>query len=147
MAAAERDGCVNDRVVLTGRITNGRLRVRGWKPFLALPNGEALITIEHARATRSLEANACYWAGYIAPLAEYTGYTPKEIHAYLKQRFLPPHLIVIVDRHTGEVVDQADVAHLTTTTLTPQEFSNYLHEIAGFAETLHVAVGANRDAA
>ena len=69
------------------------------------------------------------------------------MHAYCKQRFLPKQLVVIMDRRTGEVIDQADLAHQTTTTLTTQEFSDYLHEIADFAETLKVDVGSNRDAA
>lgn len=134
-------------LVFGGRVTRGKLRVRRWVSHLPMADGDVLITIERVRATRSLEANALYWAGYIAPLADYTGYTPKQMHAYCKQRFLPKQVIVIVDRQTGEVVDQADLAHLTTTTLTPQEFSDYLHDIADFAETLQVEVGTNRDAA
>jgi hypothetical protein len=132
--------------VFTGRITKGKLHVRGWKA-LRMKDGEVFITIERARAIRSLEANALYWAGYVHPLADYTGYTPKEIHAYLKKRFLPKQRIEIVDKKTGVVLDEQDLDQLTTTTLTSTEFSAYLHEIAEFAETLDVRVGSNRVAA
>lgn len=136
----------SDVLQFTGRVTQGKLHVRNWKR-VTLGDGEVLITIERARAIRSLDQNALYWSGYVNPLSEYTGYPPKQMHAYLKARFLPKQLIVIVDKRTGVIVDEMDLASLTTTTLTSNEFSEYLHEIADFAETLHVTVGSNRDAA
>lgn len=132
--------------VFTGRIRDGKLHVRGWRP-LELRDGEVLITVERAHAIRSLDANALYWAGFVRPLSDYTGYTPKQMHAYLKKRFLPKQRIEIVDKRTGAVVDDVELEALTTTKLTTIEFSDYLHEIAEFAESLQVTVGSNREAA
>jgi hypothetical protein len=136
-----------DEIVLTGRITAGKLKVRGWVPRFELRDGEVLVTIRRASATRSRLANALYWAGFVKPLSEYTGYSPNQVHAYLKQRFLPKQRIEIVDKHTGVVVDEQDLAQLTTTTLTHNEFSDFLHDVREFAETLNVRVGSREDAA
>jgi hypothetical protein len=135
-----------DALHFTGRVTNGELRVRGFKR-VPLKDGEVLVTIERAHAIRSPDQNALYWVGYVHPLAEYTGNSPKWMHAYLKARFLPKQRITIVDKRTGEVVDEVDLASLTTTALTVAEFSDYLHDIAEFAHTLNVRVGSDREAA
>jgi hypothetical protein len=135
-----------EAVVFTGRVRGGKIRVRAWRP-VRMPDGEVTITVERARARRSNEANSLYWAGYVAPLADYTGLTPLTMHAYLKQRFLPRQQIEIVDKSTGATIDETEIAALTTTKLTPTEFSDYLREIGDFAETLRVAVGSNREAA
>lgn len=131
---------------------DGRIRLRNQKAFeafsAAMREGqEFLVTFERAHATRSLDQNAVYWAGYVHPIAEYTGYTPKEVHAYLKRRFLPKQKIEIVDKRSGVVVDQVDLESLTTTTLNKVEFSEYLSEIKDFAESIGVSVGSNREAA
>jgi len=137
--------------VFTARIEEGRLKV-GLRVLEAMR--EALmhwqrcpvtITVEKQHAIRSLDANALYWVGYVNPLADYTGYTPKEVHAYLKRRFLPKQRIEIVDKRTGVVVDEQDLEQLTTTTLNQIEFGEYLDEIKTFAERIGVSVGSNRE--
>ncbi len=128
-----------ESVMFSGHLTAGKLAVRGWAP-IPLPDGEVLITVEPARAIRSKEANALYWAGYVRPLADYTGYTPAQMHAYLKRRFLPKQKIVIVGRDDVPV-DYQELDALTTTTLTTAAFSIFLEEIEVFAESLRVPVG------
>lgn len=133
------------------RIEEGRLKV-GLRVLeamrVALTDWQrcpVTITIERQHATRSLDQNALYWAGYVNPLAEYTGYTPLEMHAYLKKRFLPKQRIEIVDKRSGVVVDEQDLESLTTTTLNKIEFGEYLDEIKAFAISLDVVVGSNRE--
>lgn len=98
------------------------------------------ITVAKQHATRSLDQNALYWVGYVDPIASYTGYTPLETHEYLKQRFLPRRRIVVADQ-AGVVVDEAEIAALTTTKLNKIEFGDYLREIENFALSLGVTVG------
>lgn len=140
----------------TARIEDGRLKV-GLRTLEWMREDLAhwqrcpvTITVEKQHATRSLDANALYWAGYVNPIAEYTGYAPKQIHALLKKMFLPKQKIEIVDKRTGVVVAEQDLEALTTTTLNNVEFSEYLNDIKDWTlETFHgaVTVGSNREAA
>jgi hypothetical protein len=127
----------------SGVIRDGRLRLRDPLRFVdamrTFAEGEVVIMLRHATATRSLRANALYWSAYVTPLADYTGYAPQEIHAYLKKRFVRAPRIVIADAD-GCVVDEADLEP-TTTTLTRTEFSDYLRQVEGFARELGVTVG------
>lgn len=139
------------RLILTGTLHKGKLRVRRWPSFADWKDGEVLITIERATATRSLEQNAAYWVGYVHPLAEYSGATANEMHLYLKQRFLPLEKrqlkrLVLCDRN-GEIVDDVTLDLSTTTKLDKEEFSTYLQDISVFAGELGVSVGTNREAA
>lgn len=139
-----------NELVLSGRVEGGKMHLRNRRKFEATisrwKDCEITVTIEKAHATRSLEQNAMYWAGYVNPLAEFTGYSPKWMHAYLKKRCLPAKKMLIQDKN-GVVVEEADLEALTTTTLNKVEFSEYLHEIEEFAQSLGVEVGSNREAA
>lgn len=133
--------------VTTGVLVGGKLKTRNPEHFAAglkaMKDGEVLITVAHPKATRDARLNRLYWAGYVRPLSEHTGYTPDEIHEYLKARFLPQERIVIVDNH-GEVKDDRVVAQRTTTTLTKDQFKQYLVDIADFSAELGVLVGSQR---
>ena len=98
--------------VFTGRITAGTLHVRGWKP-LAMRDGEVLISVERARATRSLLQNAWYWSQILRLIAEHTGYTVDELHEYCKQRFNPKR-VAFCD-HNGEITDERRIGRSTAT--------------------------------
>lgn len=139
-----------NEIVTTGRVEGGKLHVRNRKQVDAAlarwMDTEVIVTIEKAHATRSRESNALYWAGYVKPLADFTGYSPKWMHAYLKKRCLPAKKMLIQDKH-GVVVEEADLEALTTTTLNKVEFSEFLHEVEEFALSLGVTVGSNREAA
>ncbi len=136
--------------VTTGRVEKGALKIRNRARmdafFKNVRDCEVTVTIEKAHATRSADQNALYWAGYIQPLSDYTGYTPLEMHAYLKKRFLPTKQLLIQDAN-GVVVDETAIEALSTTTLNKVEFGEYLHEIEAFALELGVTVGSNREAA
>lgn len=131
-------GTVKDGVLSVPQLEKLFAAVKRWK------NGDVLITVERVHATRSLEQNALYWTGYVRPLADFTGYDPRWIHAYLKKRFLPAKHLLIQNRH-GEVVEEADVDALTTTRLNKNEFTEYLQAIEGWAAELGVSVGSNRE--
>lgn len=137
-------GCVKDGVL---KLRNGK---RAAEEFQNWTDCEVTVTVEKAHATRNLDQNALYWAGYVNPIADYTGNSAKWVHAYLKSKFLPKQRIEIVDKKTGVVVDEQDLAQLTTTELNKIEFGEYLNDIKEWAdEEFHGAVtcGSKREAA
>src|SRR5213083_2316464 len=97
------------RYVTTGTIRRGKLKVSNATHWISairsFGDGPVVIELSTVRATRSHEANRLYWAGYIGPLSEYTGYEPGWVHSYLKRKFLQAPSIVIANSH-GEIVDE-----------------------------------------
>lgn len=139
---------------MTGYVKDGVLKLRNGKKcadeFQNWRDCEVVVTVERQHATRTLDQNALYFAGYVNPFAEYTGYSPRQIHALFKKMFLPKQKIEIVDKKTGVVIDEQDLEQLTTTTLNKVEFGEYLNSIKDWVdETFHgaVTVGSNREAA
>lgn len=146
---------MNKEFLTTGRIERGQLKIRNRKDLDAWASqqrdGEYTVVVERQHATRSLEQNALYHVGYVRPLAEHTGYTVKEMHAYLKARFLPTHkrqskILLLHDQH-GVVIDEYEIDLSTTTVLNKVEFTEYLQAIDVFAADLGVIVGSKREAA
>ena len=122
--------------VTTGRVEGGKLKIRNRQQLEAelsrWKDGELLITIERAHATRSLAANAYYWAVIVHILSEHTGYSPDDMHAILKAKFLPKKLAVMDGN--GVIVDELVIGG-TTTTLNKIQFGDYLEAIRVWAAT------------
>lgn len=135
--------------VTTCAIRDGKLKIRNLEHLnaglAALGEGDYVLRIELPRATRSDRLNRLYWAGYVRPFAEHTGYTPEEMHEYFKLRFLSERArrLVLADGK-GEVLDDATIAALTTKTLTEQEFKDYLRNIEALALSMDIAVGSHQ---
>ena len=113
-------------------------------------DGEYTATFERLHATRSLDQNALYFAGFVKPLADEFGWTQNDMHAYLKARFLPEHkrktkTLTMINRRTGEVIDQLVVDLSSTTQLNKIEFGEYLRDIQVWAGEQGVEVGSNRE--
>lgn len=125
--------------VLSGRVTQGKLTVRGWKPFNGWPDGEVTITVAAKRATRSALQNAWYWGQILRLLSEHTGYTVDELHEYCKQRFNPKR-VSFCDAN-GEVKDEAAIGQ-STARLNRIAFADYCEAIREWAagEPLYVAI-------
>ena len=128
--------------VATGRVTDGKLQLRNRRAFeAAMPafnEREVIVRIERARATRSLNQNAWYWAGIIGTLSEHTGFTPDEMHEVLKAKFLPKKLAV-TDAN-GEIHGEFVIGG-TTTRLDKLEFGEYCEAIRRWAaEDLNVNI-------
>src|SRR6267154_1800137 len=106
-----------DRYDTSGSIEAGQLKVRHREQFekamREMREGEVIVSIRKARATRSVQINRLYWRFYVAPLAEYTGYSSQAIHSFLKSKFLEAPVISIANAD-GEVVDEATVEPTTT---------------------------------
>jgi hypothetical protein len=139
-------------VVATGYVKRGKLTVRHRQRLVAAlarwKDCDVIVTVEKAHATRSLEQNSLYWAGYVEPVAEYTGNSAMWVHGFFKKRFLPKQQFDIVDPRTGEVLDTDDLDQPTTTVLNKVEFSEYLNAIEEWTlDTFHglVTVGSDRE--
>lgn len=121
---------MTDDRVLSGRVTHGKLSVRGWKPFNGWPDGEVTITVARKRATRSLLQNAWYFGQILRLLSEHTGYTVDELHDYCKLRF-NAKTVCLVDRD-GVVKDETRVG-LSTAKLNRVTFGEYCEAIREWA--------------
>ena len=134
-------------VIVPARVEQGVVmfnRERLKKLLAGAKDGELTVTIERKHATRSLAQNRLYFGVYCRVLSEHTGYTPEEIHDYLKAKFLPKK-IVMADAH-GEIVEEVTLG-TTTTRLNKIEFGEYLRAIQQWAaETLDVNIPNPEDA-
>jgi hypothetical protein len=96
--------------VFSGRITAGKLHVRGWRP-LDWRDCEVTITVEKKHAIRSLDA-------------------VDELHEWAKARFLPKHVALLDDN--GTVVDDLIIGG-TTTKLNRVQFYEFVEALRAFA--------------
>lgn len=124
--------------VARGELRLNRRRMREWLAHRR--DGAYVVTIERQHATRSLAQNAYYWGVVLGALCEHTGYTPEEMHNFLKQRFLPKR-ITLADAN-GELVEEC-VVGISTTRLNKLQFGEYLEQVVRWAgEELGVVVPA-----
>lgn len=140
--------------VTTAVVKSGKIQVRN-RPLLEKwaqleRDGDYTVTFERKHATRSLEQNALYHVGFVAPLAAEFGWTERDMHEYLKTRFMPPHkrkvkTLSLVNRRTGEEIDSMFLDLSSTTQLNKVEFSEYLRDIQVWAAEHGVDVGSNRE--
>ncbi|HEX2594728.1 MAG TPA: recombination protein NinB [Rhizomicrobium sp.] len=128
-------------LIIQAQLVNGRLKVnrnRLRKLLATRRDCELEIVIERKHATRSLAANAFYWAGVIGTISEYTGYTPEEVHEFCKARFLPKK-VTLADKN-GEVAEEI-VIGTSTTKLNKLQFGEYIEAIRQWAaETLDLNI-------
>ena len=121
-------------VVTTAELRKGRLRVRNWNRVASelrhCRDGEFVVTIKRARATRSSQANRWYWGCVVGLVAEHTGYTAEEIHEIYKAKFLPKTL-AFADGN-GEVLGEFVIGG-STTRLNTVEFSEFCERIREWA--------------
>lgn len=123
-----------DEYVATGRVEGGKVQIRNRRAFdaaiAALDGREVIVRIERAKANRSLNQNAWYWAGIVATLSEHTGFTPDEMHEVLKAKFLPKRLAVTDGN--GEIRGEFVIGG-STTKLNKVEFGEYCEAIRRWA--------------
>lgn len=128
--------------VTTGEIHGGALKIRNRaalsQALRGMKDGAVLVTIERLRATRSQQQNKFYWGVIVQLLADYTGYTPDEMHEVLKAKFLPKRFAVCDGN--GEVRDELVIGG-SSAALNTVEFGEYCDAIQQWAaETLGVVI-------
>lgn len=118
----------------SARVEGGKVKIRNLREFEAAlsawPDGEVLVSIEKMHATRSLAANAWYWAVILRALSEHTGYTVEEMHEVCKLRF-NAKLIDIVDKD-GVVIGEERIGQ-STARLNKIQFGEYTEQIRQWA--------------
>lgn len=128
-------------LILPAQLVAGRMKLNRKRLAALLKSRrdcELTVMIEKRHATRSLAANAYYWAGVIGTLCERTGYTPDEMHEICKAKFLPKKLALA--NGNGVVVDEFVIGG-STTGLNKLEFGDYIRAIRQWAaESLDLVI-------
>lgn len=134
---------VTDHVVASAEIRRGKLYLRHRDAFeeqvSQLREGwELEVTVRRLQATRSPAQNSFYWAVVVRELSERTGYSPSEMHDFLKAKFLPKRLAVCDG--TGTIQDEL-VLGGSTRAMDVAAFGEYLDAICQWAaETLDLVL-------
>jgi len=126
---------VSDLIVASGQVKGGKLHIRNRRAFddqiaLVPERWELEITVARQRATRSQQQNSYYWGVVVQMLSDHTGYTPDEMHAYLKTKFIPKRLAV--NASNGIICDELVIGGSTRTMSTIQ-FGEYMESIRQWA--------------
>lgn len=128
-------------LIVPAQLVGGRLklnRVRLAKLLKDRRDAELVLVLEKKHATRSLAQNAFYFGVVVACISDYTGYTPDEVHEFLKAKFLPSK-IALADKN-GELVEEITIGQ-TTTKLNKIQFGEYIEAIRQWAaETLDLNI-------
>lgn len=82
------------------------------------------------RKDRSNQQNRYYWGVVLKALGDHTGYTPDEIHEFLKQNFLHRNYIRIVTKKGTPL--KANIVR-STTDLTTTEFEDFMTKVRQWA--------------
>lgn len=126
---------VSDEVSAIAHIRNRRLFIEERRRF-----DEAVsrlddrwdyeIAVRRLYANRSQQANRFYWGVVVAVLSEYTGFTPDEMHDWLKMKFIPKKLAVCDGN--GEVQGEF-VMGGSTRKMNTAQFTDYIETIRAWA--------------
>lgn len=123
-------------------VEGGLLFVHNRKQFdkgiAGLRDGDYIVTVERAVATRSAAQNAYYHGVVVKFVSEETGYSPTEAHEVLKAMHLPRDLAA--EGKNGRLMNGLVIGG-STTKLNKLEFIEYLERIVQWAaEELHVVI-------
>jgi hypothetical protein len=113
-----------------GKVEKGKLTLKNQQIFqeeLKGLVGEVVVTVAEGRGKRSDAQNRYYWGIVMKLISDTTGYTPEEVHEFLKEKFLTDKKHIVIG---GE---ERDIEKATTTRLTTKEFEEYIENIRAFA--------------
>ena len=117
------------RIGFDGYVCNGVLKLHDEEEFKhcfrTFEGKKIRLSIEKGNK-RSTQQNRYLWGICYKILADYTGYTEKEIHAYCKAKF-SPIVVEILNKRTGETSSM--LVGDTTTELTTIKFMEYKEKI------------------
>jgi hypothetical protein len=116
-----------------GKVNQGKLTLNNsqiFKEELKNLNGDVVITVAEGRGKRSTQQNRYYWGQVCTLISETTGYTPEEVHDFLKEKFLTDKKHIVI---AGE---ERDIEQATTTRLTTKEFEEYCENIRRWASSV-----------
>jgi len=126
---------VSDEVTAICRIRNRRVFIEDRRRFDDAVSRmddrwDYEIAVRRLYANRSQQANRFYWGVVVELLSEYTGFTPDEMHEWLKMKFIPKQLAVCDGN--GEVEGEFVIGGSTRKMSTAQ-FADYIETIREWA--------------
>jgi len=126
---------VADEIHAICEVRNRRLFIQNRRDFderiaRLNPEWELEITVRRLYANRSIQQSRYYWGVVVALLSEYTGFTPDEMHDWLKMKFIPKKLAVCDGN--GEVQGEF-VMGGSTRKMTTAQFTDYIETIREWA--------------
>lgn len=126
---------VNADVNASASVQRGKLIIRNRRQFdqqiaQFKEGAEVEIEVTIRRATRSQQANAFNWSVVVHVISEHTGYTPDEVHEFLKMKFIPKKLAVC--KGNGEIAGEF-VLGGSTRKMNTLEFMDYVNDIKTWA--------------
>ena len=129
MAAVKTD------LVASAFVKQGRLIIRNRRVFDAQirqfrEGAEVEIEVTIRQATRSLHQSAWYWGVIVESISDHTGYTPDEVHEFLKMKFIPKKLSVTDGN--GEIRDEFVIGG-STCKMNPSQFGEFCESIRRWA--------------
>ena len=126
---------VNTDVDASSSVKNGHLHFHNRRVFDEQvrhfrEGAQVEIAVTIRRASRSLQQNAYYWGVVVQIISEHTGYTPDEVHEFLKMKFIPKRLAVADGN--GEICEEFVIGGSTRKMNTIQ-FGEFMEECRRFA--------------
>lgn len=134
---------VNTDIVASASVKGGRLFFHNRRAFdeqvrQMRDGAQVEVAINVRRTVRSLKQSAWYWGVIVEAISDHTGYTPDEVHEFLKAKFIPKKLAVCDGN--GEVVDEY-VLGGSTRKMNTVQFGEYCESVRRWAaETLDVNI-------
>lgn len=124
---------MRDSLTITALVKDGSPdlspdQIQRWAGFLRRMEGKwVTLTASKKGKPRSLNQNRYLWGVVYEYIADETGHSPEEVHAAMKQMFLPRQFLPF----GGRTVELAK----STTDLTTQEFNEFVDRVVAFAGT------------
>lgn len=123
------------------RLERGKLKIRDLDHFNAglasMRDGEYLLTVAKAFATRSPQQNNFWWGVVIERFCEKLGNTPKAMHDILKTELIGEHYLI--PDMNGVIVREVTIPG-STAKLTTVKFSELIENAQAFGAELGINV-------
>jgi len=120
-----------DKLIQKGKVEGGKLRLStpvNYNRLIAHFEGkDVALEIKECKddkLPRSVRQNAYLWGVVYSMIAEHTGHSPKDMHAYFSSKFLTEVIVV---------ADQTVVVTKSTTALKTSEFNEYIEKVKKLA--------------
>ena len=114
--------------IFLGKVNNSTLQLDTPEKFrdylYTLKDKQVECVVRLPRKDRSIDENAYYWKVVVGLISEHTGYTPEEVHEFLKLKFLSK---IIVMAGKDERIPRS------STSLSTLEWEKWMTEIREWA--------------
>lgn len=113
--------------------------------LLTLRGTRVELTVDEASHIRSIQANRYYWGVVLTTMEDSNiGYTKEEFHELMLAKFATRKHYEIVNRHTGEVVEEYDLVERSST-LSGKNFYRFVELVRQFLAEFYGVVTEDPD--